>query len=104
MRYDVRCSVTLRLIFLSLFPSLSRVRSPEISVTGDQSRTMSPELLYSSLRNSGRTHVSLGRCRILVPGGCYPAAPFVLYRLKRWGFSGCRVSADYQGLHVEVRR
>lgn len=45
-----------------------------------------------------------GEFRILIPG-CLPvAAPVVLFRLKRQGFSGCFVRSTNEGLYVEGRR
>lgn len=45
-----------------------------------------------------------GELRLFFPG-CLPlAAPFVLFRLKRQGFSGCYVRSSGQGLYVAGRR
>lgn len=45
-----------------------------------------------------------GELRLFVPD-CRPAAaPFVLFRLKRQGYSGCRVEADGRGLMILARR
>jgi hypothetical protein len=41
---------------------------------------------------------------IFVPGAFPLAAPFVLFRLKRWGFSECRVNVDRDGLYIEAQR
>ena len=45
-----------------------------------------------------------GDFRILIPD-CLPiAAPVILFRLKREGFSGCFVRTTNEGLYVEGRR
>jgi len=45
-----------------------------------------------------------GELRLFFPD-CLPlAAPFILFRLKRQGFSGCYVRATDRGLYVAARR
>jgi hypothetical protein len=102
MRYDARLSVTLRLILLSLVPALSRGCSPLI-LTDSYHSVSSDELLFCLCAPDFQTGFTTGRS-LTVPGALAPAAPFVLFRLKRWGYSGCRVSADQNGLRIEVRR
>jgi len=105
MRYDARLSVTLRLILSSLFPTDTQRHLPVIPAGSDTSpRIMSPEALLTCLRDFSRTATLQEGCTFLVPGAFSLAAPFVLFRLKRWGYSGCRVSADQDGLRIEVRR
>ena len=104
MRYGARLSITLRLILSSLLPAGTLHHHPVIPAGSDSSRTMSPEALLICLRNSGGMSGFTEGCSFLVPGAFSLAAPFVLFRLKRWGFSGCRVSADQDGLRIEVRR
>jgi hypothetical protein len=45
-----------------------------------------------------------GLLKIFFPGVFPLAAPFLLYRLKRTGFSGCRVTVTDGGLLVTARR
>jgi hypothetical protein len=45
-----------------------------------------------------------GTLKVLLPHTLPPAAPFVLYRLKRSGFSSCRVTVMANGLLVEATR
>jgi hypothetical protein len=45
-----------------------------------------------------------GELRIFFPRCLAIAAPFVLFRLKREGFSRCTVQATDQGLYVQGRR
>jgi hypothetical protein len=45
-----------------------------------------------------------GELRLFFPD-CLPlAAPFILFRLKRQGFSGCYVRSTDRGLYVAARR
>jgi len=45
-----------------------------------------------------------GELRLFIPDCLALAAPFILFRLKREGFSRCYVQASKQGLYVEGRR
>lgn len=45
-----------------------------------------------------------GQFSIFFPGCLAIAAPFVLFRLKRKGYSRCSAQASQQGLHVRGRR
>jgi len=45
-----------------------------------------------------------GTMGFLVPQVFSLAAPFILFRLKRSGFSGCRVTVRERGLMVEATR
>ena len=47
---------------------------------------------------------SRGELRLFFPGCLAIAAPFVLFRLKREGFSSCSVQASGEGLQVRGRR
>ena len=104
MRNHARLSVTLRLILYTLFPAVTRDRSPAIPAIPDSARTVSPEELLLCLRNPGRIAGFTGGGTLLVTGAFPLAAPFILFRLKRWGFSGCRVSVEQEGLRIDMRR
>jgi len=52
----------------------------------------------------GRFLDSRGELRLFFPGCLALAAPVVLFRLKREGFSRCFARASEQGLYVEGRR
>lgn len=52
----------------------------------------------------GRYLDARGELRLFLPGCMAIAAPFVLFRLKREGFSSCIAKASDQGLYVEGRR
>lgn len=52
----------------------------------------------------GRLLDSRGELRLYFPGCLAIAAPVILFRLKREGFSRCSVEASPQGLRVRGRR
>ncbi|HEX5773765.1 MAG TPA: hypothetical protein VFY07_05525 [Geomobilimonas sp.] len=45
-----------------------------------------------------------GKLSLLFPGALPLAAPFLLFRLKRLGYSACRVTADGNGLILTATR
>jgi hypothetical protein len=45
-----------------------------------------------------------GRFLVVIPDCALLAAPFILFRLKRLGYSACRVSPSPDGLTVSGRR
>ena len=105
MRRITRLSVTLRLIRCLLFPPDTPDVSAAISLHLPGScRTVSPDALCRSFANWGEYADSRGEFTLIVPGALHFAAPFVLFRLKRWGFSGCRVMAEREGLRIQGRR
>ena len=104
MRFSARFFLTLRLIRSSLFPAVTPDRPPGIPAMPASCRTMSPEALCACLVTSGWHADTTGVFSLFVPGAFPLAAPFVLFRLKRWGFSGGRVLADQEGLCIEARR
>jgi hypothetical protein len=85
-----RMSTTLQVIVHSLFPGSARIVSP-----GDVS--FAPADLERATGPDGTLTLRMPRCAA-------PAAPFVLFRLKRSGFSDCRAIATKEGLLVEARR
>ncbi len=52
----------------------------------------------------GRFLDDAGELRLFFPDSLPIAAPFILFRLKREGFSRCSVHASHQGLLVQGRR
>ena len=48
--------------------------------------------------------ISGGRVALFFPDCAAVAAPFVLFRLKREGYSGCHASATREGLLVDALR
>lgn len=104
MRYIARLSVTFRLIRHALSPAVALDHLPVIPACLDLPWITSPDVLFFLFRSSGLFLGFADGCTFFVPGAFSLAAPFVLFRLKRWGYSGCRVSANPEGLRIEARR
>ena len=104
MRFSARLSITLRLIRFSLFPAVTPEHPSGTPATPFTCRTTPPEALSACLLDPGQNYDNSGELSLFVPGAFSLAAPFVLFRLKRWGFSGCRVLADQEGLRIKARR
>lgn len=67
----------------------------------DIARVTEPVLLLSNLT---ATIDPAGRLSLTLPG-CHPlAAPFILFRLKREGYSDARVVHENGGLTIRARR
>ena len=103
MRIIARLSVTLRLIRTSLFPA-DGIGIQVTRTSPSSSRALLPASLFVCCANPRQFADSTGEFDLFVPGAFMPAAPFVLFRLKRWGFSGCRVEVEGGGLRLVARR
>ncbi len=104
MRFISRIFSTLRLVRFSLFPVVTAAFPVVSRNLSGSTPIVSPEFLYSCLRNSRGNTESAGEFSLFVPG-VYPlSAVFVLFRLKRWGFSACQVHAERGGLRIQGRR
>lgn len=93
-----RAACTLQLILYALLPPTGGAASP--TKPGEVQRC-TPRQIRGGM---GRFLDSKGELRLLLPNCLAIAAPVVLFRLKREGFSGCFVQASEQGLYVEARR
>jgi hypothetical protein len=110
MEFLIRIRRTAFLVLYSLFPSFSSSLSyreeDENIPTHYKSNTISfaiknfPDFLHAPDGSMG----SDGFLRIFVPCVFPLAAPYLLYRLKRTGFSGCRVTVTDGGLLVTASR
>lgn len=59
----------------------------------------------TELSNLGNLRIALNqeqRLRLFFSGCRFPAAPFLLFRLKRQGFSNCQVSVTREGLYLSA--
>jgi hypothetical protein len=85
-----RMSITLQVIVRALFPGRGPFsRAGEVPLApADLERVTGPD----------------GKLLLRIPGCGAPAAPFVLFRLKRAGYSDCRAIATPDGLQVEAIR
>ncbi len=105
MRFPDRLAVTLSLIRHALLPPRP---TPEAVTAGtfplrDGALVIPPAFLPSLLRDSTRFFPD-GAIAFFVAGASAAAAPFLLARLKRWGFSGGVVTVEEEGLRVVARR
>jgi hypothetical protein len=88
---------TLLLIKSSLFPA----KRGDISLGPPEngSRTnIAPEAFSAALAEIQSLLRPDGSLELYFAGALSPAAPFLLYRLKSAGFSGCRAVATAQGI------
>lgn len=89
---------TVKLMWLALLPSTGGAAQP---TAAGEVRECEPEEIRGGmgrfLDRSGELRLFIRRCRPI-------AAPFLLFRLKREGFSRCSVEAGAEGLLVRARR
>jgi hypothetical protein len=93
-----KIACTLQLIFYALLPPTCGAASP---TKPSEVQRCAPRQIRGGM---GRFLDSKGELRLLLPNCLAIAAPVVLFRLKREGFSGCFVQASEHGLYVEARR
>ena len=89
---------TLQLMLSTLFPAAEKVANAPLA---------DGVFRCSKLQFAGgmvRFMNSNGELRLFFPSALAIAAPFLLFRLKREGFSRCSVEATEQGLFVQGRR
>jgi hypothetical protein len=99
--------ITARVIFRALFPCRSGSAPCEAGDTPhppDRTRTIPPASIAWYSGNLGLIARRDGRLSFYFPGCRAPAAPFLLFRLKREGFSNCSAAADADGLRLEADR
>lgn len=92
---------TLALAYHSITPPASAPlpsagSGPPYGVTGDQ--------IPAALAHMDRFTGSDGTLAIIFRDAHFLAAPFLLFRLKRSGFSACRVARVPEGLLLTARR
>ena len=89
---------TLQLICYAVLPSTGGKAEP--TVIGEV-RRCEPRQVRGGM---GLFLDATGELRLFFPRCLAIAAPFILFRLKREGFSSCSVTASDQGLLVQGRR
>jgi hypothetical protein len=78
--------------------------SPEICRNPDGCRFIGPAEIRACLGNLGKAVDPDGKLALFFPD-CSPlAAPFLLFRLKRTGFSNCRIVTTGEGLSLHGTR
>lgn len=65
---------------------------------------VSPDAISLCLADPGKAADERGEIRLFFTGAPALAAPFLLFRLKRLGFSGCRAEARKGGVALTARR
>lgn len=104
MRFRDRFSVTLRCLRVSLFPCGGTGSPCDVLPPSGSCRSVSPEELSGRLVDGRFFGKERGELSLFLPGAIPLAAPFVLFLLKRRGYSDCRVVAEREGLQVMARR
>jgi hypothetical protein len=101
-----RLSTTLLVIVNSLCPAVRRApRAGSASGQAPPGYTqVPPEAIPLYLAGLNSAVGSDGKLALFFPGCAALAAPFLLFRLKREGYSGCRAIATKDGLLVDATR
>ncbi len=105
-----RLAITVRLIGWALSPPRQERDGKSGEATPASAAAPAEEIVaqQSDLRfyvaDFNRAVDRRGRLALLFPGCLAPAAPFLLFRLKRSGFSDCRAVITAEGLHLSATR
>jgi hypothetical protein len=92
---------TILAILVSLWPQKNGVAG---DISPLAARPHESPVLRDALANFVISLDHTGQLLLTVPH-CHPlAAPFILFRLKRTGFSGCKVIHEKGGLTITARR
>ena len=98
MTFPGRVIRTLQLMFLALIPAAAPGTAPP---EAGGVLSCAPRQICGGM---DRLLDGKGELRLFFPGCLAIAAPLLLFRLKREGFSRCSVEASDQGLWVRGRR
>jgi hypothetical protein len=97
-----RLGATLLLIRCSLFPAGAK-GGPVPPPTAGTTRI--PPAAFAAVVGSLENYLQAdGTLQLLFAGAAAPAAPFLLFRLKRSGYSACCAAATPDGIHLSGRR
>lgn len=97
-----RMKNSLRIVRCALFPA--RGKDETLSSPTEGVVVITPETAPCCLADLGRLADAQGELRLFFPDCFALVAPFLLFRLKREGFSGCRAFMENGGLMVSARR
>jgi len=110
MHYQTTIRVTCRLIFISLFPESIHRLAPD-KLTGDTGkhyltyyRIIAEKKIPPFLQDLDISRFPSEPVRIFFPDTYALAAPFLLFRMKRRGFSSSRVTLENGGLLLTATR
>ncbi|HEX8961148.1 MAG TPA: hypothetical protein VF775_06220 [Geobacteraceae bacterium] len=102
-----RCYVTAIVIRAALVPRRpcsTTPAGPDAGGAFSGCRTAPPESIPCCLADLGRAVGAEGRLALFFPGCLVFAAPALLFRLKREGYSNGRATVTTEGLLVEATR
>lgn len=99
-----RLHATLALAYFSLFPPASGSRPSTGRGNAPTPYTINADEIAAAIANMGRFTNCDGSLAILFKDALSISAPFLLFRLKRTGFSACRIVRVPGGLVLTARR
>lgn len=99
-----RLSISALVIRCALFPGQKRGKPPCAPSPLDGFISLSPGDIPFYLADLRQSLDHEGRLALFFPGCLAAAAPFLLFRLKRTGFSRCRVKITDKGLFLTACR
>jgi hypothetical protein len=95
-----RLGCTLELVFFALFAADGQTMARDGGARPGVMSRCTPR----QIRGVQRFFDAQGRLFLFFPGCLAIGAPFVLFRMKREGFSNCSVQGSKEGLFVRGRR
>lgn len=101
LRARVRCTLELALYALLPANGQATARGGEAAAKAGEMSRCTPRQIRGGLQ---RFLDPRGQLSIFFPGCLAIGAAFVLFRMKREGFSNCSVQASQEGLYVRGRR
>ncbi|HTG82504.1 MAG TPA: hypothetical protein VL949_11205 [Geobacteraceae bacterium] len=108
MSFATRLRITALVIVRSLFPPRPGVFPAGVADEADTLstgyRSVPPRMISPCLADLKRAVGRDGTLVLFFPGCRTAAAPFLLFRLKREGYSNCSATASPEGLLVKASR
>lgn len=106
MKLVSRFHATMTLAYYALSPSAAAGATPATTVVteGMTIHIIPADQFAAALASIDTLAASDGTIALLFAEATSAAAPFLLFRLKRTGFSACRVTRNKEGLLLTARR
>ena len=105
MLFSQRLLITARVALYALLPPRKRTTPSPILITSSTLPTeVSSQALRWALADLSQHVRTDGTLALFFPGCLAPAAPFLLFHLKRRGFSSCRATTAPGGLLLAATR